>query len=145
VRRAGYEGGITILRDHLRTTRPSQQTEAFFEFDFAPGEAAQVDWGESGDVFADGTWVHAFVRVDGCHCRNQPIGDCMWVIHGIDQGTLDTSTNVSAVSYPKTGPSDHVWRHWGDGVRWSGQRSAVRQDRWRSVVSSDLLASGNLR
>lgn len=63
LREAGYHGGITILRDHLRTIRPSEQTEAFFELDFAPGEAAQVDWGEFSDVFTDGTGVHAFVMV----------------------------------------------------------------------------------
>jgi len=63
LREAGYLGGISILRDHLRSIRPSPQKEAFFELDFAPGEAAQVDWGEFGDVFGDGTKVHAFVMV----------------------------------------------------------------------------------
>lgn len=63
LREAGYQGGITILRDHLRRIRPSEQEEAFFELDFAPGEAAQIDWGEFGDVFGNGTKVHAFVMV----------------------------------------------------------------------------------
>jgi transposase len=63
LREAGYQGGITILRDHLSKIRPSEQTAAFFDLDFAPGEAAQVDWGEFGDVFGDGTKVHAFVMV----------------------------------------------------------------------------------
>jgi hypothetical protein len=31
--------------------------------DFAPGEAAQVDWGEFGDVFGDGIKVHCFAMV----------------------------------------------------------------------------------
>ncbi len=63
LRGVGYEGGITILRDHLRKIRPSEQPEAFLALDFAPGEAAQVDWGEFGDVFGDGAKVHAFVMV----------------------------------------------------------------------------------
>ncbi len=63
LREAGYDGGITILRDHLRKIRPTKQPEAFLELDFAPGEAAQVDWGEFGDVFGDGTKVHVFVMV----------------------------------------------------------------------------------
>jgi transposase len=63
LREAGYQGGISILRDHLRAIRPEPPKEAFFELDFAPGEAAQVDWGEFGDVFGDGTKVHAFVMV----------------------------------------------------------------------------------
>jgi transposase len=64
LRAAGYQGGITILKDYLATVRPSSAPkEAFFDLDFAPGEAAQVDWGEFGDVFGDGTKVHVFVMV----------------------------------------------------------------------------------
>ena len=63
LRGKGYRGGITILRDHLRELRPETPKEAFFELDFQPGEAAQVDWGEFGDVFKNGTKVHAFVMV----------------------------------------------------------------------------------
>jgi transposase len=63
LRQAGYQGGISILRDYLRRIRPPEQPEAFFGLDFTPGEAAQVDWGEFGDVFADGTKVHVFVMV----------------------------------------------------------------------------------
>ena len=48
LRDAGYRGGITILRDRLREIRPTAPREAFFELDFAPGEAAQVDWGGCG-------------------------------------------------------------------------------------------------
>ena len=63
LRDAGYTGGISILRDYVRTIRPHPQPEAFFELEFAKGEAAQVDWGEFGDVFANGTKVHVFVMV----------------------------------------------------------------------------------
>lgn len=63
LRSDGYQGGITILRDYLRTIRPSEPKEAFYELDFAKGEAAQVDWGEFGDVFGNGTKVHVFVMV----------------------------------------------------------------------------------
>jgi transposase len=63
----GYQGGITILRDHLRVVRPDTDTvpqkQAFFELSFSPGEAGQVDWGEFGDVFGNGTKVHVFVMV----------------------------------------------------------------------------------
>jgi transposase len=63
LRAAGYHGGITILRDYLRSIRPSPRAEAFLDLELAKGEAAQVDWGEFGDVFADGTKVHVFVMV----------------------------------------------------------------------------------
>jgi len=59
----GYQGGITILKDYVRSLRPRPEKEAFFELHFAKGEAAQVDWGEFGDVFGNGTKVHAFVMV----------------------------------------------------------------------------------
>jgi transposase len=63
LREAGYTGGVTILRDYLRLQRPRPAKEAFFELEFAKGEAAQVDWGEFGDVFGNGTKVHCFVMV----------------------------------------------------------------------------------
>jgi transposase len=63
LRDAGYTGGMTILKDHVRSMRPPSEKEAFFELDFARGEAAQADWGEFGDVFGNGTRVHAFVMV----------------------------------------------------------------------------------
>ena len=63
LRDAGYTGGISILRDYVRSLRPKPPPEAFLDLDFAKGEAAQVDWGEFGDVFGNGTSVHAFVMV----------------------------------------------------------------------------------
>jgi transposase len=63
LRKAGYQGGVTILRDYLRTVRPCVPNEAFIDLDFVPGEAGQVDWGEFGDVFGNGTKVHVFVMV----------------------------------------------------------------------------------
>lgn len=63
LRQAGYQGGISVLRNYVRTIRPSPPKRAFLELDFAPGEAAQVDWGEFGDVFNNGTKVHCFVMV----------------------------------------------------------------------------------
>ena len=63
LRAEGYRGGITILRTHLARPRPRPPREAFVPLTFAPGEAAQVDWGEFGDVFNLGRPVHAFVLV----------------------------------------------------------------------------------
>jgi transposase len=63
LRSADYTGGISILRDYVRSLRPKPPQEAFFDLEFAKGEAAQVDWGEFGDVFGNGTLVHVFVMV----------------------------------------------------------------------------------
>ena len=46
---AGYEGGITIVKDYVHRIRPRHQ-EAFLKLDFAAGECAQVDWGEWGTI-----------------------------------------------------------------------------------------------
>lgn len=59
----GYTGGITILKDYLTACRPSPQQEAYLSLEFLPGQAAQADWGEFGDVFGIGRKVYCFVMV----------------------------------------------------------------------------------
>ena len=49
LRECGYEAGVTIVRDFVRRVRPPAR-EAFLTLSFAPGEAAQVDWGEYGSI-----------------------------------------------------------------------------------------------
>jgi transposase len=49
LREAGFDGGLTIVKDYVHRIRPRHQ-EAFLKLDFAPGEAAQVDWGEFGTI-----------------------------------------------------------------------------------------------
>jgi transposase len=46
---AGYGGGLTIVKDYVAKVRPVRR-EAFLKLAFAPGECAQVDWGEYGSV-----------------------------------------------------------------------------------------------
>lgn len=54
LRECGYTGGITVVRDYVRRIRPRAR-EAFLKLAFAPGEAAQVDWGEWGTIGVGGT------------------------------------------------------------------------------------------
>jgi transposase len=49
LREAGYGGGLTIVKDYVAKVRPARR-EAFLKLAFAPGECAQVDWGEYGSV-----------------------------------------------------------------------------------------------
>jgi len=49
LREAGYDGGVTILKDYLRAMRPRREP-AFLTLAFAPGECAQADWGQWGSV-----------------------------------------------------------------------------------------------
>ncbi|MCP5087031.1 MAG: IS21 family transposase, partial [Rhodobacteraceae bacterium] len=44
-----FDGGITIVKEYVRTVRP-RRAPAFLTLTFAPGECAQVDWGEYGSV-----------------------------------------------------------------------------------------------
>ena len=48
LRRLGYTGGISILREYVRQARPRPNREAFLTLDFHPGAAMQVDWGDFG-------------------------------------------------------------------------------------------------
>lgn len=45
----GYAGGYSIVRDYVRRVRPNTP-EAFLHLSFAPGQCAQVDFGEWGSV-----------------------------------------------------------------------------------------------
>src|SRR5829696_8602657 len=44
VRQQGYAGGYSILKEFVRQVRPVRKP-AFLMLEFAPGECAQVDWG----------------------------------------------------------------------------------------------------
>jgi transposase len=49
LREDGFEGGCTIVKDYVRKVRPPRR-EAFLKLSFAPGECAQLDWGEWGSI-----------------------------------------------------------------------------------------------
>jgi len=57
LRQEGYSGGATILRAHVARVRPRTR-QAFLRLQFAPGQAAQVDWGSAG-----------FLQVGNTRCR----------------------------------------------------------------------------
>lgn len=69
LREAGYSGGYTIVKDYVRLIRPRRHA-AFLKLSFAPGEAAQVDWGEFGTIGVGSTRrkLSFFVMVL-CHSR----------------------------------------------------------------------------
>jgi len=54
LREAGYTGGITIVKDYVHQIRPPR-TPAFLTLSFAPGECAQVDWGQFGTISVGNT------------------------------------------------------------------------------------------
>ena len=69
LREEGFAGGFTIVKDYVRKVRPARR-EAFLKLSFAPGECAQVDWGEYGSIGCGATRrrLSFFVMVL-CHSR----------------------------------------------------------------------------
>ena len=54
LREEGFSGGYTSVKDYVRRVRPPRR-EAFLKLAFAPGECAQVDWGEYGSIAVGST------------------------------------------------------------------------------------------
>lgn len=54
IRARGYEGGISVLGDFVRSVRPAARPEAFLQIDFPPGDAVQVDWAHCGTIEIEG-------------------------------------------------------------------------------------------
>lgn len=50
LRRRGYTGGYTILKDYLRPLRQQARGVAVRRFETPPGHQAQLDWGELGHI-----------------------------------------------------------------------------------------------
>lgn len=65
----GYEGGFSILKEYVRAVRP-KRVPAYLTLAFAPGECAQVDWGEHGTVAIGSTRRRlSFFLMVLCHSR----------------------------------------------------------------------------
>ena len=45
LREAGYDGGISILKDYVHPFRPPKKLPAVRRYETAPGKQAQMDWG----------------------------------------------------------------------------------------------------
>jgi len=69
LREAGYDGGVSIVKDYVRRIRP-HRAPAFLKLEFAPGEAAQIDWGEWGTIDVGDTRRRlSFFLMVLCHSR----------------------------------------------------------------------------
>ena len=69
IRDDGFQGGITIVRDFVQKVRP-RRAPAFLTLAFAPGECAQVDWGEYGTIQVGSTRRRlSFFLMVLCHSR----------------------------------------------------------------------------
>lgn len=64
IRKQGYAGRLTVLREYLAKTRPRRR-RVYQEVRYEPGQAMQVDWGHCGQLRIGGTQrnVSVFVAV----------------------------------------------------------------------------------
>jgi transposase len=81
LREEGYTGGPTILRDFLKQVRP-QPTRAYLSLQFAPAQAAQVDWASAGWIQVGSTRrrLSFFVMVL-CFSRRMYLEFCLREAH----------------------------------------------------------------
>jgi transposase len=46
LKKRGYEGGVTLIKDYIRPKRPLRKSKATVRFETEPGRQMQSDWGE---------------------------------------------------------------------------------------------------
>jgi transposase len=71
LRGRGFDGGITILKDHLQKVRTEAATRrAYVRVESLPGDRFEIDWGHFGalDYSGDQRKLYAFSLVE-CHSR----------------------------------------------------------------------------
>ena len=54
IRRWGYTGSMTILKEYCKTLRKERSIKAVYRFETEPGRQAQVDFGRFGTIEVDG-------------------------------------------------------------------------------------------
>jgi len=110
----GYTGGVSIVKDYVRSVRPVRHP-AFLSLAFAPGEAAQVDWGYAGMIGMGNTRrrLSFFVMVL-CHSRMAYLeftcGECLEHFLGCHQNALEFfggTPGAVLIDNLKTGVLEH--------------------------------------
>ena len=49
----GYDGGLSILKNHLKKVRGTRKRRAYIRFESEPGHQCQIDWGHFGSLDYD--------------------------------------------------------------------------------------------
>ena len=67
IRRLGYDGGYTILKDYCARVRKDRRIPAVYRYETDPGKQSQVDFGEFGYIEIDGKRrkLYAFSMIPG--------------------------------------------------------------------------------
>jgi len=54
IRKLGYDGGYTILKDYCHELRKDRRIQAVYRYETDPGKQSQVDFGDFGNIDIDG-------------------------------------------------------------------------------------------
>ena len=54
IRKSGYNGGYTILKDYCHDIRKDRRIQAVYRYETEPGKQSQVDFGEFGYIDMEG-------------------------------------------------------------------------------------------
>ena len=67
IRKLGYDGGYTILKDYCHELRKDRRIQAVYRYETKPGKQSQVDFGEFGYIDIDGKQrkLYAFSMILG--------------------------------------------------------------------------------
>ena len=67
IRKKGYDGGYTILKDYCHELRKDRRIQAVYRYETEPGKQSQVDFGEFGYIDMDGKHriLYAFSMILG--------------------------------------------------------------------------------
>ncbi len=67
IRKMGYDGGYTILKDYCHELRKDRRIQAVYRYETDPGKQSQVDFGEFGYIDIDGKHrkLYAFSTILG--------------------------------------------------------------------------------
>ena len=75
LRKLGYQGGYTILKDWLQPQRSAGTATAVRRFETPPGKQAQVDWGHLGYLDTRAVGYRDPQRCSECHASRSRVRD----------------------------------------------------------------------
>jgi len=155
LKEAGYDGGYSILKAFVQQVRPTP-APAFLTLHFAPGQSAQVDWGDAGvlpvghtrrrlsffvmvlcysrRLYVEFTLAQTQEHFLACHQR------AFESFHGVPHEVIVDNCKTAILSHPLGQPAvphprylDFA-RHYGFAIKACGPRKAHEKGRVEKAV-----------
>ncbi len=130
LRAQGFDGGMTIVKDYVRTLRKSTAARrAYVRMEPAPGDRFDIDWGHFGALDYDGTprKLYAFCLVE-CHSRK----------------TVSSSSPIVKVSKPSCAATCMPSRQWPASLASSGTTISPRPSPSTMAIWFDSIRASSL-